>query len=314
MVKYVGKEHYKATLDSTLVDGQNMKYDASRKFYDKLAEKSFIFCSLFMVFMIFAIMIFIGQQGLKTFYEVSPVEFFLQAKWNPFENKYGALSFISGSIFVTILAIVIGAPLGIAGATFMAKVAPKKLYNVMKPAVGLYMAIPSVVYGYIGLTVVAPFVREFFGVASGFGLFTAAIILSVMILPTVISISEDAIKAVPKPLEEASLAMGATYWQTIWNIILPAALPGIVTAVILGMARAIGETMAVQMIIGNAPKVANSLFTPTSTLPSGIVIEMGNTAFGSTWSNSLFLMAFVLLLISLSMIIFIRKFTHRKQV
>lgn len=308
------KQEFEDITANNLLDEEKIKYDTNRKFFDGLAKKVFIACALLMVFIIFAIMLFVGQQGLQTFLEVSPLEFFLQEEWNPFANKYGALSFISGSIFVTLLAIFIGAPLGVAGAIFMAKVAPKKLYDVMKPAVGLYMAIPSVVYGYIGLTIIVPFVREFFDVPSGFGLLTASLILSVMILPTVISISEDAIKSVPKTLEEASLAMGATYWQTIWHIVLPAALPGIMTAVILGMARAIGETMAVQMVIGNAPKIARSLFTPTSTLPSEIVIEMGNTPFGSAWSNSLFLMALVLLLISLSMIIFIRKMVARKVV
>ncbi len=297
------------------VDEQKtLKYDASRQFFDRVAKNCFVACALFMAIAVFAVFVFIGQQGLQTFLEVNPSEFFFSSKWNPFADKFGALSFISGSFFVTLLAILIGGPLGIAGAVFMTKIAPAKLYAFMKPAISLYMAIPSVVYGYIGLTVIVPFVREFFGVPSGFGIFTAAFILSIMILPTVISICEDAIKAVPKPLEEGSLAMGATYWQTIWHITLPAASNGIITAIILGMTRAIGETMAVQMVIGNAPKIANSLFSPTSTLPSEIVIEMGNTPFGSAWSNSLFLMAFVLLLVCLLMIILVKKIAARKAV
>lgn len=295
-------------------DKTQLEYDKKRKFFDALSKKIFICCALFMAAMVFAIIVFVGQQGLQTFLKVSAVEFFFSSEWDPFDNRYGALSFITGSFFVTALATLFGAPLGIAGAVFMVKLAPKRLYSIMKPAVGLYMAIPSVVYGYIGLIVIVPAVREIFGVPSGFGLFSAAFILGIMILPTVISISEDAIKAVPAPLEEGSLAMGATFWQTTWNITLPAALPGLLTAIILGMARAIGETMAVQMVIGNAPKIATSLFTPTSTLPSGIVIEMGNTAFGSAWSNALFLMAFVLLLVSLLMIVLIRKIAERKMV
>ncbi|HAK74944.1 MAG TPA: phosphate ABC transporter permease subunit PstC, partial [Sporomusaceae bacterium] len=141
----------------------------------------------------------------------------------------------------------------------------------------------------------------------------ASVILAVMILPTIISISEDAIRAVPKPLEEASLALGATRWQTIWRVLLPAALPGILTAVILAMARAVGETMAVQMVIGNTPQLATSLFMPTATLTSEIVIEMGNTPFGSTWGNSLFLMALVLLLLSMAMIMIIRQIAARRS-
>ena len=140
----------------------------------------------------------------------------------------------------------------------------------------------------------------------------AAMILAIMILPTIISICEDAIRAVPKPLEEASLALGATRWQTLWKVVIPAALPGILTAIILAMARAIGETMAVQMLIGNTPVVATNLFTPTSTLTSNIVVEMGNTPFGSAWGNSLFLMALVLLVISLGMILLIRKIGARR--
>lgn len=308
------KEVHEVTTKVLLGGQEKTKYDKRRNFFNGLFKQIFFICALLMVVIIFAIMLFVGQQGLQTFVEVSPLEFFLQDEWNPFENKYGALGFISGSIFVTFLTIIMGAPLGVAGAVFLAKIAPKRLYNIMKPAVGLYMAIPSVVYGYIGLTIVVPLIRKIFAVPNGFGLLSASLILSVMILPTIVSISEDAIKAVPKPLEEASLAMGATYWQTIWHIVLPAALPGIITAVILGMARAIGETMAVQMVIGNAPRIARSLFTPTSTLPSQIVLEMGNTPFGSAWSNSLFLMALVLLVISLAMIVFIRKFTLRKLV
>ncbi len=308
--KFCPKQNFRTALYGRRVK----KYDASRKLSDWLVSRLFVACALLLAVLIAAIVFFIGQQGLQTFSEVSLAEFFLSAKWDPLDNKFGAVSFITGSFYVTALAILIGGPLGVAGAVFMAKIAPKKLYSIMKPAVGLYMAIPSVVYGFIGLTIVVPAVREFFGVASGFGLFTAALILSIMILPTVISISEDAIRAVPRPLEEASLAMGATYWQTIWHIILPAALPGLMTALILGMARAIGETMAVQMVIGNTPQLAKSLFMPTSTLPSEIVIEMGNTPFGSAWSNSLFLMALVLLLISLAMILAIRKIAERRMV
>lgn len=285
----------------------------SHKFRDRFGSWLFALCAAFMAFLVFAVLFFVGRQGLETFCQVNPAEFFLSARWNPIEDQYGALAFISGSLFVTALAALFGAPLGIAGAVFLAKAAPPKLYAAIKPAVGLYMAIPSVVYGFLGLTIVVPFVREFFHAPAGFGLFTAALILGVMILPTVLSISEDAIRAVPKTLEEASLAMGATHWQTIWRVILPAARPGLLVAVILGMARAIGETMAVQMVIGNAPKIADSLFTPASTLPSEILLEMGNAPFDSAWSNALFLMSFVLLLISLFMIVMVRKIAGRRD-
>jgi len=290
------------------------KYDVARLRNEKLAKNILLCSAVFLTVVIIALIVFMGQQGLQTFLDVSPLEFFFSSKWNPDNGQYGAFSFIFGSLLVTFLAILVGGPIGVMGAVFMAKLAPKWVCEIMKPAVNLYMAIPSVVYGFIGLTVVVPAVREYFGVPVGFGIFTASFILSIMILPTVISISTDALLSVPKMLEEGSVALGATYWQTIWHIVLPAAKPGIVTAIILGMARAIGETMAVQMVIGNTPRLADSLFSPTSTLPSEIVVEMGNTPFGSTWGNALFLMALVLLLISLIMILVVRKISAKKAV
>lgn len=282
--------------------------------YDRNIRYLFITCAFLMTVIIASIIIFVGQQGLQTFKDVSPAEFFFDGKWAPTDQHYGAFSFIFGSIAVTVLAVLFGAPLGLAGAIFMAKLAPKWLRDIMRPATDLYVAIPSVVYGFVGMTILVPFIREYFHVNTGFGLFAAALILAVMILPTIISISEDAIRSVPKNLEEASLALGATRWQTIWRVILPAAIPGILTSIILAMARAIGETMAVQMVIGNTPQIAKTLFTPTSTLPSEIVVEMGNTPFGSAWGNSLFLMALVLLVISLFMILVIRRIAARRAI
>ena len=280
--------------------------------YDRYVRFLFIGCAFLITVIIFAIIFFVGQQGLMTFKDVSLTEFFLSAKWDPSENRYGAFSFILGTVTTTVLAILLGAPLGLAGAAFMAKIAPPKIRDFMRPATDLYVAIPSVVYGFIGLTIIVPFIRETFGVQTGFGLLASGLILAIMILPTIISVSEDAIRAVPKPLEEGSLALGATRWQTIVGVILPAAMPGILTSIILAMARAVGETMAVQMVIGNTPQVAWSLFKPTSTLTSEIVVEMGNTPFGSAWGNSLFLMAFVLLLLSMVMILIIRQIAARR--
>jgi phosphate transport system permease protein len=284
----------------------------SKLLYDRYVRYLFIACAFLMTLIILSIIVFVGQQGLATFKTVTPLEFFLSLKWDPTEQHFGALSFISGSIFVTALAILLGTPLGLAGAVFMAKISPNWLREIMRPATDLYVAIPSVVYGFLGLTVLVPLIRTQFHVGTGFGLLAAAVILAIMILPTIISISEDALRAVPHTLEEASLALGATRWQTIWKVLLPAALPGILTSIILAMARAIGETMAVQMVIGNTPQLARSLFMPTSTLPSEIVVEMGNTPFGSAWGNSLFLMALVLLLMSLLMILAIRKIAARQ--
>lgn len=283
-----------------------------RLFYDKCGRYLFIASAFLMTIIIFSIIFFVGRQGLMTFAEVSPLEFFFGAQWDPTLGKFGALSFIIGSVATTLLSVVIGAPLGLLGAIFLAKVAPVWLKNIMRPATDLYVAIPSVVYGYIGLMVLVPFLRSTFGTTTGFGVLAASLVLAVMILPTILSISTDALNAVPRPLEEASLALGATWWQTMIHVIVPAAAPGILTAVVLAMARAVGETMAVQMLIGNTPQIITSLFTPTATLTSNIVVEMGNTPFGSVWGNALFLMAFVLLLISLGMILLIRRFGQRR--
>lgn len=282
--------------------------------YDKAMRYLLIVCAFLMTVLIFSIILFVGQQGLMTFTDVSAAEFFLSSKWDPMEGEYGALSFIVGSVATSLLAILFGAPLALAGAVFMAKIAPERVRNMMRPAIDLYVAIPSVVYGYIGLLVIVPAIREIFDVGTGFGLLAAGLILGVMILPTIISISEDAIRAVPSSLEEASLALGATEWQTIRKVILPAAMPGILTSVILALARAVGETMAVQMIIGNTPLLATSLFMPTATLTSNIVVEMGNTPFDSAWGNSLFLMALVLLILSLAMILVIRRIAKGRTV
>ena len=265
-----------------------------------------------MTLIIFSIIFFVGRQGLLTFTTVSPLEFFFSSVWDPSTGKFGAAAFIVGSVVSTLLAVLLGTPLGLLGAIFLAKVAPGVLKQVMRPAVDLYVAIPSVVYGYIGLTLLVPFLREFFGAATGFGVMAASLVLAIMILPTILSLSVDAIQAVSKSMEEASLALGATWWQTMIHVVLPAAAPGIMTAVVLAMARAVGETMAVQMLIGNTPQIVTSLFTPTSTLTSNIVVEMGNTPFGSVWGNALFLMAFVLLLLSLGMILLIRRFGQGK--
>ena len=284
---------------------------ARQKFYDKCGRYLFIASACLMTILIFSIIIFIGRQGLLTFGEVSPLEFFFSAAWDPSAKHFGALSFIMGSLLSMLVAVAIGTPLGLSGAIFLAKVAPDWLKRIMRPACDLYVAIPSVVYGYMGLILLVPILREYLHLPTGFGVMAASLVLAIMIMPTILTISTDALNAVPKALGEASLALGATWWQTIWHVVLPAARPGIMTAIVLAMARAVGETMAVQMLIGNTPQLATSLFMPTATLTSDIVVEMGNTPFGSAWGNALFLMAFVLLILSLGMILLIRKFSQR---
>ncbi|MEW5761663.1 MAG: phosphate ABC transporter permease subunit PstC [Bacillota bacterium] len=287
-------------------------YAKRQWFYDRFFRSLFVLSAAFVTLVVVAIIIFLARQGLSTFREVSPLVFHFSTRWAPPEH-FGALTFIFGSVAVTGLAVLIGGPLGLAGAVFMAKLAPAWARSIMRPATDLFVGIPSVVYGWIGLSVFRPVIQEYAG-GAGFGLFLAGIILAIMILPTVISVSEDALRALPLRFEMASYALGATRWQTIWRVLLPAALPGLVTAIILAMARAIGETMAVSMLIGNSPLFPRSLFVPTATLTTEIVLEMGNTPFGSTWNNALFYMAFILLVISLALIGIIRFVIQRRAV
>lgn len=275
-------------------------------FNDRLSRYLFISSAVLVSLIILCIIWFVGMQGLSTFRQVSVLEFFTSSKWSPDSGQFGALTFIAGSIGTTLIAILLGGPLGLVGAIFLAEVAPPKVRAIMRPATDLFAGIPSVVYGYVGLTVIVGFIRKSTSSSTGYGVLAAGIVLAIMILPTVISLSEDALRSLPGTYKEASLALGATRWQTIRRVLVPAASPGILTAIILAMARAIGETMAVQMVIGNSPRLLSSLVSPTSTLTSNIVMEMGNTPFGSTWNNALFLMSFILLIIALILIILVR--------
>lgn len=275
-------------------------------FNDRLSRYLFISSAVLVSLIILCIIWFVGIQGFSTFRQVTVLEFFTSSKWNPDNGQFGALTFIAGSIVTTLIAILLGGPLGLAGAVFLAEIAPPWVRAFMRPATDLFAGIPSVVYGYVGLTVIVGFIRESTSSSTGYGVLAAGIVLAIMILPTVISLSEDALRSLPRTYKEASVALGATRWQTIRRVLIPAASPGILTAIILAMARAIGETMAVQMVIGNSPRFPSSLVNPTSTLTSNIVMEMGNTPFGSTWNNGLFMMSFILLVIALILIMLVR--------
>ncbi|MCZ8518326.1 MULTISPECIES: phosphate ABC transporter permease subunit PstC [Paenibacillus] len=280
---------------------------------DRIMKVVFVGSATLVSVIIFSIMLFVGWQGVKTFTGVTPLEFFFSTDWTPSNNKFGAFSFLYSTLLLTFLSVVLSVPLALSGAVFSAKIAPKWLREILRAATDLFVGIPSVVYGFIGLTVIVPFLGKF-NEGFGYGILPAAIILAIMILPTILSISEDAIRALPGRLEEASLALGATRWQTIWRVLLPAARPGILTGIILGMGRAIGETMAVFMVIGNSPQMPKSLLDSATVLTTAIVKDMGNTNYGSTWNNALFLMALVLLLISLALILVIRIVAKRSEV
>ncbi|MBA4406596.1 phosphate ABC transporter permease subunit PstC [bacterium] len=219
------------------------------------------------------IALFIISEGLPFIFKYGLKEFLFSSEWQPHLGKFGIYPMIVASLWVTLGAMVVGAPLGVAGALFLGEYVPKSIMNIIKPTIELLAAIPSVVYGFIGVMVLAPLIRDNFG-GPGLSLLSASIILGIMILPTVISISIDSILAVPQSYREGSLALGATTWQTIHMVIVKASKSGIIASIILGMGRAIGETMAVIMVAGNSVNIPHSPLDSVRTLTANIALEM----------------------------------------
>lgn len=279
--------------------------------YNRLFKIACIASAAFVCIILFSILFFMFRTGVLTFADVSPLTFFFSTDWTPEMESYGAFVFIFGTFALTLLTLAMAVPLSIVIAVFLAEVAPIWLRNALRPILDLLVGIPSVVYGFLGLTVLIPLLRDVTGTNMGDGLLAAAIVLTIMVLPTISRISDDAISAVPKKYRDASYALGGTRFQTVFKVIIPSARSGIMYAVILGMARAIGETMAVVMVIGNTPQLADSLFKPTGVLTSNIVLQIQNVPFDSTWNNALYLMGFILLVISLLMIVGVRMLQGR---
>lgn len=279
-------------------------------FQSTIFNRSFLlacFCSsLILGIILFTIVYFIGKTGIHVFHDVSFQEFFLSFKWEPYENHFGAGSFIIGTLSLTALTLLFTVPISLSIAIFNTQFAPVWLRNFLALSLDTLVGIPSIVYGYIGLTLLIPFIRDTFQTGLGSGLLAASLVLTLMCIPTVVKISEDSFMAVPNELKDASYALGSTHFQMIRRVLIPASSSGVTTAIILGMARAIGETMAVVMVIGNTAQIAKSLTMPTSVLTSNIVMEILNVSYDSTWNYALYMMAFILLCISLLLIIIIR--------
>ena len=223
------------------------------------------------------ICVFLFANGIPAMGKIGVFDFLLGIKWKPGNDIYGILPMILGSIYVTAGAVVIGVPIGILTAIFMSHFCPKGLYKVLKPAVDLLAGIPSIVYGFFGLVVLVPLVRNLFG-GDGTSMLTASILLGIMILPSVIGVSESAIRAVPESYYEGGLALGASHERSVFFAVVPAAKSGILAGVILGVGRAVGETMAVMMVAGNQPQVPSGLLSGVRTLTTNIVLEMGYAA------------------------------------
>ena len=274
-------------------------------------------CIAFVALLVIVLVFMVAQRGFATFTVdgVSLGSFLTGTTWNPHQPDatgmptVGALPMISGSFAVMLLSTLFALPIAIGSAIFVVEIAPGFGRKVFQPLIELLVGIPSVVYGLIGLTIIVAWVR---GAAAslgqtitGFGVFSSAIVLAIMILPTITSLSIDALAAVPREYREGSYALGCTRWQTIWNVVLRSAAPSLMTAVLLGMTRAFGEALAVQMVIGNAAQMPTSLFTPASTLTSVLTMGMGNEAMGTVYNDVLWSLALLLMLMSLVFILVI---------
>lgn len=246
------------------------------------------------------IFVFLLYEGIPAFLQV-PLDNLFSTRWYPTSDLYGSLPLIFGSLTVTIVAMLIAFPLGVGTAVFVREIAPSWAREVLKPMIEVLAGIPSVVLGFFGMVIVAPIIRETLHAPTGLTAFTGALLLAYMALPTIISVAEDALDAVPKSYRDAGLAMGATQWQTIWRVVVPAARSGILMALMLGMGRAIGETMAVMMVTGNAARMPTSLqalFMPVRTMTATIAAEMGEVAHGSTHYHVLFGIGLILFVLT----------------
>jgi phosphate transport system permease protein len=267
---------------------------------DKIFEKFFFILGFSCILVLLLIMIFLFSEGLPLFKEVPITDFLFGTQWYPTsENpRFGIVPLVAASVDVTLLASIIAVPFSLAVAVYLAEIASPRVREILKPAIEVIASIPSVVIGFLGLVVVAPFLQKQFNLNTGLNLFNAALMLAFMAIPTIASISEDAISSVPVSLKEASYALGANRWQTIFHITVPAALSGIWTAIILGIARVIGETMVVLMVAGGAAIIPTSIFDPGRPLTADIAAEMAEAPVGGMHYHALFALGIILFLIT----------------
>lgn len=249
------------------------------KYKEWVIEKLLVAAAMVSIAIIAFIIITVFRTGLPLILEQGVFNFLFGMDWRPRHEIFGIFTMIVGTLLVTVLSMLISVPLGILAATFLAEVAPAAIRNILRPAIELLAGIPSVVYGFVGLMLLVPFIRIHLG-PPGFSILAGSIVLAIMALPIIITISEDAIKAVPKSYKEASFALGATHWQTIKSVILPAARSGVLAGVVLGSGRAIGETMAAIMVLGNIPRIPDSVLAPVRTLTANVALEMAYAPHG----------------------------------
>ena len=259
-------------------------------------------CGYSSILFVALILFFLMREGLPALWDVKPSSL-IQPRWYPIEGYFGLLPLVMGTLMVTLTATLIALPFGLGTAIFISEIAPNWVIVVLKPIIEILAGIPSVVLGFIGILVMVPLLRKFLDLPTGLTAFTGAVLLGLISIPTIVSVAEEALNTVPAGYRQAGLALGATRWQTIWGITIPAARSGILTAVMLGIGRSLGETMAVMMVTGNAaviPAQWDSLFRPVRTMTATIASEMGEVATGSVHYEVLFLIGIILFLLSLA--------------
>ncbi|GAU07473.1 phosphate ABC transporter permease subunit PstC [Desulfoplanes formicivorans] len=272
-----------------------------RTFRETCIKTFFLFTACISILVLTLIMVFLVMEGLPLFKTVPITDFLLGSDWYPTADPpdFGILPLIVASLSVTVVSSLMAIPLGVMTAIYLAEICSRRMRNILKPIVELLAALPSVVIGFFGMVIVAPFLQNYLDLDTGLNLFNASLMLAFMSIPTICTVSEDAIYSVPGELKEASLGLGATHWQTIAKVILPASLSGISTAVILGMSRAIGETMVVLMVAGGAALIPVSIFDPVRPMPASIAAEMAEAPFQSDHYYALFATGMVLFLVTL---------------
>ncbi|AZO93221.1 phosphate ABC transporter permease subunit PstC [Halocella sp. SP3-1] len=269
---------------------------------EKVVRIALLFFAISSILFLTGIVIVLFREGFYIFEQVGIFKFIFGKDWYPTYEPpdFGILPLLSGSLLVTLGAMIIAVPIGVSSAIFISYILPKKLKNIVKPMIEMLAGVPSVIYGLFGMKILAPFLRELFNLPTGLTALNASIMLGIMAMPTIVSLSEDALTSVPKKFRDASLALGGTKWETISKIIMPTASSGIVTATILGIGRAIGETMTVLMVAGGAAVIPKTILKPVRPMTASIAAEMGEAPVGSEHYHALFGIAIVLFIITLA--------------
>jgi phosphate transport system permease protein len=289
---------------------------SKRKLIDRLIAWFFAINGISTVFIVLGIFVFLASIGLQAFTRISPIEFFFSTDWNPtsfVEPRWGILSLVVGTLYIAVFSLIIAVPLGVACAIYLAQIASPTVREILKPAIEMIAAFPSVVLGLLGLLILAPLIADVFGLNSGLNALTASILVAIMALPTIISISEDAITSVPTSYSDASLALGANNWQTIRHVVVPAAMSGIVAAVMLGLGRVVGETMVVLMVAGNARALPTGFFDPVRPMTATIAIEIKEVVVGDLHYQALYAVGLVLFIMTFAVNFAADIYLHRQE-